>query len=147
MEKRIPGARWHGKERSRCGYQLTKSAWEEVELFPYFKERLACFQRTQAKGSCATIRPVLRSETILFVAPTLGARRTFLRLPRSAGKMPAGPTAKMAVLQGVSGLDPLDVRAEFAQFFVEMFVAAIDVINAAHLSNSFGLQSRQHQCG
>ena len=39
----------------------------------------------------------------------------------------------------VSGLHPLDVRAEFAQFFVEMFVAAIDVINAAHLSNSFGL--------
>ena len=38
-----------------------------------------------------------------------------------------------------SGLHPLDVRAEFAQFFVEMFVAAIDVINAAHLSNSFGL--------
>src|SRR5204862_7563685 len=51
MEKRIPGARWHGKERSRCGYQLTKSAWEEVELFPYFKERLACFDRTQARGS------------------------------------------------------------------------------------------------
>ena len=51
MEKRIPGARWHGKERSKCGYQLMKSAWEEVELFPYFKERLACFDRTQARGS------------------------------------------------------------------------------------------------
>ena len=45
------------------------------------------------------------------------------------------------------GFDALDVRAEFAQFFVEMFVAAIDMINAAHLSDSFGLQSRQHQRG
>src|SRR5438309_554498 len=45
---------------------------------------------------------------------------------RSAGKMPAGPTAKMAVLLGFSGLHPLDVRAEFSHFFIEMFVAAID---------------------
>ena len=42
---------------------------------------------------------------------------------------------------------PLDVRAEFAQFFIEMLVAAIDVIDAADFSNSVGLQSRKHQRG
>jgi len=49
--KKNPRSALACKERSRCGYQLTKSAWEEVELFPYFKERLACFDRTQARGS------------------------------------------------------------------------------------------------
>src|SRR5260370_17190073 len=41
----------------------------------------------------------------------------------------------------------LDVRAKFAQFFIEPFVAAIDVIDTAHFSNSVGLQSRKHQRG
>src|SRR5882724_11869813 len=41
----------------------------------------------------------------------------------------------------------LDVRAEFAQFFIEMFVAAVDVIDAAHFGNSVRLQSRKHQRG
>jgi hypothetical protein len=30
-----------------------------------------------------------------------------------------------------------DLRAEFAQFFIEVFVAAIDVVNAADLRDSF----------
>src|SRR5438132_9319608 len=41
----------------------------------------------------------------------------------------------------------LDVRAEFAQFFIEMFVAAVDVIDATHLGNSVCFQSRKHQRG
>ena len=32
----------------------------------------------------------------------------------------------------------LDVCAEFAQFFIEMFVATVDVINAADFGNSVG---------
>lgn len=32
---------------------------------------------------------------------------------------------------------PLDLRAELAQFFIQVFVAAIDMINAAHFGNSF----------
>ena len=39
------------------------------------------------------------------------------------------------------------MSAEFAQLLVEMFVAAIDVINAAHFRNSVGFQSRQHERG
>ena len=41
----------------------------------------------------------------------------------------------------------LDVRAELAQFFVEMFVAAIDVIDAADLGHAIGLQARQDERG
>ncbi len=44
-------------------------------------------------------------------------------------------------------LHPLDVRAELAQFFVEMLVTAIDVIHPAHFRSPFGLQSRQDQRG
>ena len=42
---------------------------------------------------------------------------------------------------------PLDVGAELAQLFVEMFVATIDVINAAHFRCSLRLQSCQNQRG
>src|SRR5207248_4624723 len=38
-----------------------------------------------------------------------------------------------------------DVRAEFAQFFIEMFVAAVDVIDATYFGNSVCFQSRKHQ--
>ena len=44
-------------------------------------------------------------------------------------------------------LDALDVRAELAQFFVEMLVAAIDVIDAADLGDAVGFQSREDQRG
>src|SRR5438128_12102029 len=41
----------------------------------------------------------------------------------------------------------LDVRVEFAQFFIEMFVAAVDVIDATHFCNAVCFQSRKHQRG
>ena len=37
-------------------------------------------------------------------------------------------------------LHPLDVRAEFAQLFVEMLVAAIDVIDAADFRDPVGVK-------
>src|SRR5919198_492970 len=40
----------------------------------------------------------------------------------------------------------LDVCAKFAQFFIEMFVPAVDVIDPADFGNSVGLQSCKHQC-
>src|SRR5206468_10418962 len=40
----------------------------------------------------------------------------------------------------------LDVCAKFAQFLIEMFVAAVDVINAGNFGNSVGLQSCEDQC-
>ncbi len=42
---------------------------------------------------------------------------------------------------------PLDVCAEFAQFFIEMFVPAVDVVDAAYFGNSVCLQSCKHQRG
>src|SRR5204863_7567498 len=44
-------------------------------------------------------------------------------------------------------LDSLDVRTEFAQLFIEMFVAAIDMIDAAHFGDSVGIHPREHQDG
>src|SRR5438477_11976691 len=41
----------------------------------------------------------------------------------------------------------LDVCAEFAQFFIKMFVTAVDVIYAAHFGDSIRFQSRKHQRG
>src|SRR5437667_9224460 len=41
----------------------------------------------------------------------------------------------------------LDVRAEFAQFFIEMFVASVDVIHPTHFGSSICFQSRKHQRG
>jgi hypothetical protein len=41
----------------------------------------------------------------------------------------------------------LDVCAEFAQFFIEMFVAAVDVIDAADFGYSVGFQACEHQRG
>jgi len=38
-------------------------------------------------------------------------------------------------------LYPFDVRAEFLQFFVKMFVAAVDVIDTANFGDAVGLQS------
>ena len=40
----------------------------------------------------------------------------------------------------------LDVRAEFAQFFIEPLITAVDVIDATHLGNSIRFKSRKHQC-
>src|SRR5207249_1246619 len=42
---------------------------------------------------------------------------------------------------------PLDVCAEFAQLFIEMLVAAVDVVDAAYFGNSVCLQSCKHQRG
>src|SRR6266705_4995261 len=39
----------------------------------------------------------------------------------------------------------LDVRTEFAQFFIEMLVAAVDVIDAAHFGDSICFQPCEHQ--
>ena len=39
----------------------------------------------------------------------------------------------------------LDVRAELAQLFIKMFVATVDVVNAANFRNSVRLQSGEHQ--
>src|SRR5512133_2294943 len=94
------------------------------------------------------VRPMLRSRGILFVEPrTLGARDARFFHATISAQDARWPHSQDDRSTKVSGLHPLDVRAEFAQFFVEMFVATIDMINAAHLSNSFSLQSRQHQCG
>ena len=46
-----------------------------------------------------------------------------------------------------SGFDAFDVRAERAELFVEMLVAAIDVIDAADFRDAFGFQPREHQRG
>src|SRR6266446_3037567 len=44
-----------------------------------------------------------------------------------------------------STLHSFDVRTELAQLLIEMFVAAIDMINAADFSLAFGFQSSQHK--
>jgi hypothetical protein len=44
-------------------------------------------------------------------------------------------------------LDPLDMSADLAQFFVEMLVAAIDVIDAAHFRPAFRFQPGQNESG
>src|SRR5581483_9424572 len=49
------------------------------------------------------------------------------------------------VARSALSLDALDLRAEVAQFFVEMFVTAVDVINATYFGHAFGFQTRQHQ--
>ncbi len=41
----------------------------------------------------------------------------------------------------------LDVRTEFAQFFIEMFVAAVDMIDTTDLGYSVGFQACKHQRG
>ena len=40
-----------------------------------------------------------------------------------------------------------DVRAKLAQLFIEMLVAAIDVINAAHFGRSLGFQAGEDERG
>src|SRR6266481_2300710 len=42
-------------------------------------------------------------------------------------------------------LHPLDAGPELAQLFVKMFVAAVDVVNAAHFRDSICFQSGEHQ--
>src|SRR5262245_66302185 len=41
----------------------------------------------------------------------------------------------------------LDVCAQFAQFFIEMLVAAVDVIDAADFCNSIGFRSEERRVG
>jgi len=41
----------------------------------------------------------------------------------------------------------LDVCAEFAQFFIKMFVAAVDMIDTTDLGYSVGFQACKHQRG
>ncbi len=90
---------------------------------------------------------MLRFKAILFVAPHPRCKDARLFDAAVSGQDARWPHSQDGCATRVSGLHPLDVRTELAQFFVEMFVAAIDMINAAHLGNSIGLQSRQHQRG
>ena len=56
-------------------------------------------------------------------------------------------TRSTSTITKLIGFHALDVSAELAQLFVEMLVAAIDVIDAAYLRPAFSLQPGQDQRG
>src|SRR5207244_9180934 len=49
-------------------------------------------------------------------------------------------------IQNYLRLYSFDVRSKLAQFLIEMFVAAIDMINAADFGSPFGFQPSQDKC-
>ena len=46
-----------------------------------------------------------------------------------------------------SGFDAFDFGAEFVEFFVDGFVAAVDVVDAVYLGDAVGLESGEDEGG
>src|SRR4051794_32268375 len=76
--------------------------------------------------------------------PDAGPRATFRGSPTHCP--PQKNTIVSSRTKRLLFLDALNVRANRSELLLDLFIAAIDVVNAVNAGGSLGDQAREHQC-